>query len=120
MPPKFWAVALRTATYLLNIRPSSVNPKTTPFYSLFLSHPNYTELRVFGCLCFPNIYITRCGRGRSYPADLRGCFRDKSSIYHIQQQHETCRQACGDAGARVAATNDQWSIPSLTLCFEYT
>ena len=53
MPPKFWAEALRTATYLLNIRPSQVNPKTTPYFSLF-HHPNYPDLRVFGCLCFPN------------------------------------------------------------------
>jgi hypothetical protein len=58
MPSMFWAEALRTATYLLNIRPSSTNPNTTPFYSLFLSHTNYTELRVFGCLCFPNVYAT--------------------------------------------------------------
>jgi hypothetical protein len=54
MPPKFWAEALRTATYLLNIRPHKSNPNSTPFYSLYLSHPNYSELRVFGCLCFPN------------------------------------------------------------------
>ena len=58
MPPKFWAEALRTATYLLNIRPSQVNPKTTPYFSLFLCHPNYPELRVFGCLCFPNTSAT--------------------------------------------------------------
>ena len=58
MPPKFWAEALRTATYLLNIRPSKVNPHTTPYFSLFRSHPNYPELRVFGCFCFPNSYAT--------------------------------------------------------------
>jgi hypothetical protein len=58
VPSKFWAEALRTATYLLNIRPSKTNPKTTPFYSLFLCNPNYTELHVFGCLCFPNVYVT--------------------------------------------------------------
>jgi hypothetical protein len=49
MPSTFWTEALRTSTYLLNIRPSTVNQKTTPFLSLFLSHPNYSELRVFGC-----------------------------------------------------------------------
>ena len=58
MPPKFWAEALHTATYLLNIRPSKVNPQTTPYFSLFLSHPNYSDVRVFGCLCFPNSYST--------------------------------------------------------------
>jgi histone deacetylase 1/2 len=58
LPPQFWAEALRTATYLLNIRPSKANPNTTPFFSLFLSHPNYSDLRVFGCLCYPNSYAT--------------------------------------------------------------
>ena len=58
MPPKFWAEALHTATYLLNIRPSKVNPHTTPYFSLFFSHPNYSDVRVFGCLCFPNSYST--------------------------------------------------------------
>jgi hypothetical protein len=74
MPPKFWAEALRTATFLLNIRPSTVNPKTTPFYSLFLSHPNYSELKVFGCLCFPNIYATTPNKlySRSIPCVFLG------------------------------------------------
>ena len=58
MPPTFWAEALHMATYLLNIRPSKVNPQTTPYFSLFLSHPNYYDIRVFGCLCFPNSYST--------------------------------------------------------------
>ena len=30
------------------------------------------------------------------------------SIMSSNNTRETCRQACGDAGARVAATNDQW------------
>jgi hypothetical protein len=58
MPLKFWAEALHTTTYLLNIRPSKVNPHTTPCFSLFHSHPNYSDARVFGCLCFPNSYST--------------------------------------------------------------
>jgi hypothetical protein len=74
MPSTFWAEALRTTTYLLNIRPSSVNPKTTPFFSLFLSHPNYSELRVFDCLCFPNLYATSLNKlsPRSVPCVFLG------------------------------------------------
>jgi histone deacetylase 1/2 len=74
LPSKFWAEALRTATYLLNIRPTKANPNTTPYYSLFLSHPNYIELRVFGCLCFPNAYATSINKlsPRSNPCVFLG------------------------------------------------
>ena len=44
MPPKFLAEALHTTTYLLNIRPSKVNPQTTRYFYLFLSHPNYSDV----------------------------------------------------------------------------
>ena len=36
---KFWAEALHTTTFLLNIHPSKTNPNITPYYSLFLCHP---------------------------------------------------------------------------------
>src|SRR4051812_28857804 len=58
LPPRFWVEALRTATYLINIRPTKTCPLYTPFQSLFLSSPDYGSLRVFGCLCFPNITAT--------------------------------------------------------------
>jgi hypothetical protein len=45
--------ALHTTTYVLNIRPTKQNRTSIPYYSLFISHPNYAELRVFGWLCFP-------------------------------------------------------------------
>jgi hypothetical protein len=58
MPPKYWAEALRTATYLLNIRPTKSNPHNTPYFSLFCCYPDYSEQHVFGWLCFPNMYAT--------------------------------------------------------------
>jgi hypothetical protein len=35
MPPKYWAEALRTTTYLLNIRPTKSNPHNTPYFLFF-------------------------------------------------------------------------------------
>ena len=82
MPPKFWAEALRMATYLLNIRPTKAKPRTTPYFSLFLCHPNYTDLRVFGCLCFPNSYATSPNKlaPRSLPCVFLG-FSDEHKGY---------------------------------------
>jgi histone deacetylase 1/2 len=58
LPPPFWVEALHTATHLLNLRPSRAIKNHTPHYSLFGVHPSYEHLRVFGCLCYPNLYAT--------------------------------------------------------------
>jgi IS30 family transposase len=58
LPPSFWVEALHTATYLLNIRPSRAISHQTPHFHLYGSHPQYDHLRVFGCLCYPNLYAT--------------------------------------------------------------
>ena len=53
MPPSFWHHALSMATYLLNILPSKVLDYLSPTQILYQSNPSYSDLRVFGCLCFP-------------------------------------------------------------------
>ena len=53
MPPSFWHHALSMATYLLNILPSKVLDYLSPAQILYQSDPSYSDLRVFGCLCFP-------------------------------------------------------------------
>ena len=55
MPPKYWAEALAAATYLLNRRPSSSIRNEIPYTRLYKSPPSYEHLRVFGCLCYPNL-----------------------------------------------------------------
>ena len=57
-PLAFWAEALATATYLINRRPCRVTGAATPYTMLFGVAPSYNELRVFGCLCFPNMIAT--------------------------------------------------------------
>jgi hypothetical protein len=55
VPPSFWAAALGTATYLLNIIPTKTLALSTPHFALFGHNPSYEHLRVFGCKCYPNL-----------------------------------------------------------------
>ena len=85
MPPKYWAEALAAATYLLNRRPSSSISNVIPYFRLYNAYPSYDHLRVFGCLCYPNLQATSSHKlaPRStacvflgYPPDHKGyrCF----------------------------------------------
>jgi histone deacetylase 1/2 len=44
--------------YLLNRRPCRTTGTITPHDLLLDTPPRYDELRVFGCLCYPNISAT--------------------------------------------------------------
>lgn len=81
MPFAYWVEALATATHLLNRRHCQTSGTVTPFELLLGAPPDYTHLRVFGCLCFPNQASTQQHKlaPRStpcallgYPADHRG------------------------------------------------
>lgn len=58
LPPAFWVEALQTSTFLLNRKPCKPRSLSTPFSLLFNTDPDYTLLRVFGCLCYPNTTST--------------------------------------------------------------
>ncbi|KAI3760479.1 hypothetical protein L1987_50874 [Smallanthus sonchifolius] len=81
LPSSFWVEALHTASYLHNILPTKLHKYQTPTSLLYLRQPNYDHLRVFGCLCYPNLSSTRPHKlaPRStpcvflgYPANYRG------------------------------------------------
>ncbi|GKE96679.1 ribonuclease H-like domain-containing protein, partial [Tanacetum coccineum] len=55
LPPNYWTEALNMAVYLLNILPSRAIDNEIPFTRLFGAKPDYSVLRVFGCLCYPHI-----------------------------------------------------------------
>ena len=57
-PTSFWAEALNTATFLLNRRPCHATGIVTPHHLLLGTPPRYDELRVFGCLSYPNLTPT--------------------------------------------------------------
>jgi hypothetical protein len=58
MPPPYWAEALSTAVFLTNRRPSSSIHNGIPYHLLNRKMPDYSILRVFGCLCYPNLSAT--------------------------------------------------------------
>ena len=58
LPPSFWAEALYTATYLINIRPTAATKFSVRYATLFGITPPYNDLHVFCCLCYPNTSST--------------------------------------------------------------
>jgi hypothetical protein len=58
MPPPYWAEALSTAVFLINRRPSSSIDNGIPYHLLYHKMSDYSLLRVFGCLCYPNLSAT--------------------------------------------------------------
>ncbi|KAG7542778.1 GAG-pre-integrase domain [Arabidopsis thaliana x Arabidopsis arenosa] len=55
LSPCYWVEALHAAVHVLNITPSKAIQNQIPFTLLFQKKPKYDHLRVFGCLCFPNL-----------------------------------------------------------------
>ena len=53
LPLSFWSNAFLTATYFINRLPTPTLQMSSPYHKLFGSPPNYSKLRVFGCLCYP-------------------------------------------------------------------
>ncbi|KAI3826790.1 hypothetical protein L1987_00846 [Smallanthus sonchifolius] len=52
VPGKFWAEAMRTATYVSNRLPQQGMGYESPFERLFKIKPNVIHSRVFGCVCY--------------------------------------------------------------------
>jgi hypothetical protein len=55
-----WGEAVLTSVYLLNRMPTPVLNWDSPFSRLFGRIPCYSDLRVFGCACYPHLgaYVT--------------------------------------------------------------
>jgi hypothetical protein len=55
MPACYWVEALHTATYLLNhLHYKAINVSCS-YVALYGVAPSYEHLRVFGCVCYPNL-----------------------------------------------------------------
>jgi hypothetical protein len=60
IPPHFWAEAVSTATYLINIQPSSTLQGGIPFEHLFGKTPDYSSLHLFICVCYVLLAPREC------------------------------------------------------------
>ncbi|GKU93759.1 hypothetical protein SLEP1_g7327 [Rubroshorea leprosula] len=62
LPLKFWVECVLTAGYLINLTPTPVLSGLTPFGKLFGKTPGYSNLKVFGCLCYAHNHTKNCGK----------------------------------------------------------
>ena len=69
LPISLWTEAFHTATHVINRLPMPILENQSPYYVLFGVHPDYNELRVFGCTCYVHI-----------DKSIRTKFQDKASI----------------------------------------
>ena len=53
LPLIYWPFALATAVYLINRMPTPTLNLNSPFQKIFHTTPNYSKLKIFGCLCYP-------------------------------------------------------------------
>ncbi|CAN0873749.1 Retrovirus-related Pol polyprotein from transposon TNT 1-94 [Linum grandiflorum] len=52
VPASFWVETVRTVVYLINRQPTPILKNVTPYEILHGRRPDYSRLRVFGCVCF--------------------------------------------------------------------
>jgi histone deacetylase 1/2 len=97
LPLKFWNHSFTQVVYLINKLKSSALPSfKSPHHILFNSNPDYTQLRVFDCLCFPHLrpYSKNKLQYRSTPCIYLG----------VSPQHKGHK--CLDENGRVYVSKD--------------
>jgi transposase InsO family protein len=72
LPHEFWAKAVNTAVYLVNLSPSSAIDFLTPFELRHKRMAHYSRLRVFGCNAY---FLTpKENRSKLEPTSKKCCF----------------------------------------------
>jgi hypothetical protein len=52
---KYWDQAFLTAVHHINHTPTKILDYDTPIHCLLCATPDYSNLKVFGCACWPNL-----------------------------------------------------------------
>jgi transposase InsO family protein len=60
LPPHFWAEAISTSVYLINIQPSTALQGGIPLEHLSGHSPDYSTLCLFGCICYVLLAPREC------------------------------------------------------------
>ena len=55
MPYHYWPFVAQIAVNLINMLPTSVLGWKSPWSKLYSSPPDLTQLKIFGCACYPNL-----------------------------------------------------------------
>jgi hypothetical protein len=86
VPLKYWDDAFQTAYYLINRMATPLLNNSSPFECLFNSQPNYSFLRVFGCVCWPNLrpYNSHKLQPRSLPCVFLGYSLRHKGYHYLQ------------------------------------
>ena len=53
---KYWVNAFLTSAYLINRLPTPALDNVSSFFKLHQKKPNYQQLKVFGCKCYPLLH----------------------------------------------------------------
>uniref|UniRef100_A0A2N9G9D7 Integrase catalytic domain-containing protein n=1 Tax=Fagus sylvatica TaxID=28930 RepID=A0A2N9G9D7_FAGSY len=84
VPERFWGEAALIAVYTINRIPLPTTYKKSPFELLYDKLPNYSSLRVFGCVCF--VFFPSHERNKLEPRSRLCCFLG----YGISQKGFRC------------------------------
>lgn len=55
LPNELWDEAFLYAVYVINRLPTKVLHGISPYYRLYGIHPDYSRMRIFGCLCYAHV-----------------------------------------------------------------
>lgn len=101
LPIQFWGDFVLIATYLINIFPSNILHKKSPFEVLHSKAPSYSHLKAFGCLRYSSVSFVHRDKFKpraipcifiGYPFDKKGyklyniCFKtsfvSRDAVFH--------------------------------------
>lgn len=106
--------------YIHNIISVKVNTYATPVEVLYRKQPSYTHLRIFGCLCYPNLLSTTSHKLQplsipcvflKFPINHRGYkFFDPSSKNVIISRHVTFDESSFPFSQLTNFTNSRYNF----------